>query len=291
MIAPDFDLETVDLVFLDKSKAFIRDTVQNDPQQPFFLFHSMQAVHLPSFPADAFKGKTEAGPHGDFIHESDWIVGELLQAIEEAGVADNTLVIFTSDNGPETTAVHHMRTDHKHDGARPWRGMKRDNWEAGHRVPFIVTWPNEIKAGRVSDKLICQTDILATVAEIVGRTLADDAGEDSFSALNELINANNDSPIRPHIVHQGFAGDKKLAIRKGKWKYLNHKGSGGNNYEKNRVLKRYALEESDPNAPAQLYDLHNDPGETKNLYAEYPEVVSRMSQLLKEVKQSGRSRD
>ncbi len=142
LIAPNYDLETVDLVFLDKSKAWLEQHVRKQPNKPFFLFHSMQAVHLPSFPADQFKGKTESGPHGDFIFEMDTIVGELLATLRRLGVAENTVVIFTSDNGPEVTTTMNMRRDHGHDGARPWRGMKRDDWEGGHRVPLVVRWPD-----------------------------------------------------------------------------------------------------------------------------------------------------
>ena len=144
MIAPNYDVEEVDLVFLEKSQGFLKAHVKQKPDQPFFLFHSMQAVHLPSFPADQFKGKTKSGPHGDFLYEMDWIVGELMKTLEELGVADNTIVMFASDNGPEVPTVNAMRRDHKHDGARPWRGVKRDQWEGGHRTPFIVRWPGTL---------------------------------------------------------------------------------------------------------------------------------------------------
>ena len=148
MIAPDFDLEEVDLVFLKKSQEFLAQHAKDSPDKPFFLFHSMQAVHLPSFPGEAFKGKTKAGPHGDFIFEMDHIVGELMKTLEQHDLAKNTLIIFTSDNGPEVPTTIAMRRDHKHDGARPWRGVKRDQWEGGHRVPFIARWPGRIPAGR-----------------------------------------------------------------------------------------------------------------------------------------------
>ena len=145
MHAPDFDLEKVDLVFLDKSKKFLEAHAKNNKDQPFFLFHSMQAVHLPSFPADQFKGKTGSGPHGDFIFEMDYVVGELMKTLDKLKLSGNTIVMFSSDNGPEVPTVVAMRRDHKHDGAKPWRGMKRDNWEGGHRVPFIARWPGKIK--------------------------------------------------------------------------------------------------------------------------------------------------
>lgn len=163
LIAPDFPMEEVDLVFLRKSREFLEQHFRQSPGKPFFLFHSAQAVHLPSFAAPQFKGKTQAGPHGDFIHQLDYVVGELLTTLEKLGVSDNTIVIFTSDNGPETTSVIHMRADHNHDGARPWRGVKRDSWEGGHRVPFLVRWPGKVRAGTSSAQLTSLTDVMATI--------------------------------------------------------------------------------------------------------------------------------
>ena len=151
MVADNFDHEEVDLVFLEKSKDFLEKHVQNNPEKPFFLYHSMQAVHLPSFAADPFKGKTDAGPHGDFIFEMDYIVGELLKTLDDLGVAENTLVMFASDNGPEVPTIRDMRMMYQHDGARPWRGVKRDQWEGGHRTPFIVRWPGKIQSHSTSD--------------------------------------------------------------------------------------------------------------------------------------------
>ncbi|MCG8650682.1 MAG: arylsulfatase [Pirellulales bacterium] len=289
MIADDFDLEEVDLVFLNKSRQFLRNHVQENPEQPFFLFHSTQAVHLPSFPGDAFKGKTNSGPHGDFIFELDYVVGELLKTLEQLKVAENTLVIFSSDNGPEVGTVYHMREDHQHDGARPWRGVKRDNWEGGHRVPLIVRWPGKVKAGATSDQITSLTDVMATVADILDVPLPPEAAEDSFSMLPALLGRDAGRPIRPYILQQGFGGSKYLAIRNGRWKYLAHRGSGGNGYENHRLLKKYYLPDSAPEAPGQLYDLQSDPGETKNLYFENPQMVQQLSELLEESIQQGRS--
>ena len=288
MQAPNFDLEEVDMVFLEKSKQFLTSHVKENPDKPFFLFHSTQAVHLPSFPGKAFKGKTESGPHGDFIFELDYVVGELLATLKELNVDDNTLVIFTSDNGPEVPTVFHMRHDHNHDGSRPWRGVKRDNWEGGHRVPMIVRWPGKVPSG-TSDQITSLTDVMATVAELVDYDLPAESAADSFSMLAPMMGTHDDSPIRPFILQQGFMKDRSLVIRRGKWKLLDHKGSGGNNYEKHKQLMEYALPEFAPDAPGQLYDLENDPGETKNLYLERPEIVQELSTLLRETKESGRS--
>ncbi len=290
MIAPDFNMEEVDLVFLRKSQEFLEEHVRTSPDKPFFLYHSAQAVHLPSFPADQFKSKSGAGPHGDFIHELDWIVGELLSTLERLGVADNTLVIFTSDNGPETTTVIHMRADHDHDGARPWRGVKRDQWEGGHRVPFIVRWPGKVKPDTTSTQLTSLTDVMATIAAVVGCELPENAAEDSFDMLPAFL-GQSDKPIRPYILQQAFGGSRNLSIRSGNWKYLDHTGSGGNNYENNPELKPFALPEAAPDAPGQLYDLETDPGEKTNLYFEKPEIVQSLKTQLDATKKSGRSKE
>lgn len=288
MIASDFDLEEVDQVFLQKSLQFLKRHKKEKPDKPFFLFHSMQAVHLPSFPSKNFKGKTESGPHGDFIFEMDHVVGELTKALNEHGFADDTLVIFSSDNGPEVPTVINMRKTHRHDGARPWRGVKRDNWEGGHRVPLLVRWPGKVKAGSVSDQTVCLTDIMATCAQIVGAELPDDAAEDSFDLVPVLL-GKADKPVRNFTLHQTIS--LSLAIRQGDWKYLDHKGSGGSNYNRDGEwgLKQYALPEQAPEASGQLYNLKDDPGETKNLYFKEPSRRKRLKTKLVELKKSGRS--
>ncbi len=278
LISPNFDLETVDLKFLEKSQAWLKRHVEDHPDRPFFLFHSMQAVHLPSFPAKQFQGKTQAGPHGDFIFEMDAIVGELLATLEQLDVADNTIVIFTSDNGPEVTSVVNMRKDHQHDGSRPWRGMKRDSWEGGHRIPLIVRWPGRMTPGSTSDQLTSLTDVMATLAAIVGANIPEDTAEDSFNMLPVWLGEQGDEPVRPFLLQQTIS--LAMSIRQGPWKLLDHRGSGGNNYERSPQLKPYALPNTAPNAPGQLYNLETDPGETRNLYFDRPEVVSRLQRIL-----------
>ena len=289
MIAPGFDLEEVDMVFLQKSLEFLESHKQKSPDKPFFLFHSAQAVHLPSFAGRAFKGKTEAGPHGDFIFELDYVVGRLMSKLDQLGYGENTLVIFTSDNGPEVPTVIDMRKTHKHDGARPWRGVKRDQWEGGHRVPFIARWPKKIKDGSTSAQTICLTDVMATCAALTGATIPPNAAEDSYNILPVLLGQAVDKPVREYTLHQTIS--LALAIRHGNWKYLDHKGSGGNNYgrEGEWGMKQFALPERAPDAPGQLYDLSKDPGETTNLYNEYPEIVKALKGKLEEYKTSGRS--
>jgi arylsulfatase A len=286
MIAPGFDLEEVDMVFLKRSQEFFEEHARNHPGRPFFLLHSTQAVHLPSFAASQFQGSTKAGPHGDFIHELDFIVGELMNTLERLGMAENTIVMFSSDNGPETTSVIHMRADYQHDGARPWRGMKRDQWEGGHRVPFIVRWPEKIRAGSSCDQTVCLTDVMATCAAISGAVLPTNAAEDSFSLLPLLTGDEKAAPVRPFTLHQTIS--LELAIRRGPWKYLDHRGSGGNNYDKGE-LKRFALPNTAEDASGQLYNLETDPGETDNLYFKHPDIVNELKALLETAKSSGRS--
>lgn len=281
-VAPNFDLEEVDMTFLERSQRFLRDHHRDSPEKPFFLLHSTQAVHLPSFPGTAFKGKTDSGPHGDFIFELDYVVGQLLETLDELSLADDTVVMFSSDNGPEVPTVYHMRHDHQHDGARPWRGVKRDNYEGGHRVPLIARWPGKIPAGSTSNQTTSLTDVMATVAEITDSEIPEGEAEDSFSMLPAMTGTDNGEAIRPYVLMQGFGGKRWLAIRQGQWKYLAHKGSGGNNYANHPMLKEYALPDTAPEAPGQLFDLESDPGETTNLASELPEVAKRMSDLLQQ---------
>ncbi|MBL9093499.1 MAG: arylsulfatase [Planctomycetaceae bacterium] len=288
LIAPNFPMEDVDLVFLARSRAFLERHVRESPDKPFFLFHSTQAVHLPSLAAKQLQGKSQAGPHGDFILELDHVVGELLSTLARLGVADDTLVIFTSDNGPEVTSVVHMRADYAHDGARPWRGVKRDNWEGGHRVPFIVRWPGRVNAGSTNSELTSLTDVMATVAAVIGGELPRDAAEDSFNLLPAL-EGKAAAPIRPYLLTQAFLGARTLSIRRGNWKYIDHPGSGGNDYDKGPAAP-FALTDVTPGAFGQLYDLASDPGETTNLYSRNPDLVQELKALLDHSKTSGRSR-
>jgi len=285
LVAPDFDLEEVDMVFLEKSLQFLDTHVKKSPEKPFFLFHSLQAVHLPSFPGRDFKGKTKAGPHGDFIFQFDHIVGKLLEKLEDLDLTKETLVIVSSDNGPEVGTVINMRDKYQHDGARPWRGVKRDNWEGGHRVPMIARWPGRIKAGSKTAQTICLTDLMATCAALTGVELPVDAAEDSFDMLPVLLGEAN-QPIRQYTLHQTIS--LALAIRGGNWKYLDHKGSGGNRYRGG--LQKYALPDAAPETPGQLYDLATDPGETTNLVAEKSEIAHSLREQLEKFKSTGRSR-
>ncbi|MCB9921271.1 MAG: arylsulfatase [Planctomycetaceae bacterium] len=287
-MAPDYHFVDADLLFYEKTIQFIKGHRSHYPDRPFFAVFSTQISHAPVLPADEFRGTTDAGPRGDFVRELDTLTGWLLDAIRELGIDDNTLVIFNSDNGPETVHTDWMRRDHKHDAAGGFRGMKRDGWEGGHRVPFIARWPKRIPAGRASHQLANTTDIFATLASIVGYELPDDVAVDSYDLLPVMAGIQKEStPIRPYMLTQSFRGEFQL--RQGVWKYLDHKGSGGNDYERG-VLKVYALPEAVPSAAGQLYNLEDDPGETTNLYFSEAKRREQMQTNLKKlIQKDGRT--
>ncbi len=265
-MSPGYQFVDADLLFYDKTLEFITAHKQDHPEEPFLVVFSTQISHAPVLPAQQFTGATEAGPRGDFIRELDTLTGRLLDALVELELDENTLVLFTSDNGPETVHTDWMRRDHGHDAAGGWRGMKRDGWEGGHRVPLIARWPGRIPAGRVSTQLINTTDIFATIASLVGFTLPDDVAVDSYDMLPVLLGSQPEAvSVRPHMLTQSFRGEFQL--RQGHWKYLAHMGSGGNNYE-SKMMKPYALPETAPTAQGQLFNLETDPGETTNLFFE-----------------------
>lgn len=286
-VAPGYKFVDADELFYAKTKSFITGHHKKNPEQPFLAVLSTQIAHAPVLPGPEFDGKTKGGPRGDFVYQLDDIVGRTLDLLDELGIDDETIVLFNADNGAETLHVDWMRKDHNHDPAAGMRGVKRDGWEGGHRVPFIVRWPSHIPAGQVSEQMTNTTDIMATLASIVGYKLPDDTAVDSFDMLPAMIGTQKeDQPIRPHLLTQSFRGE--FQIRQGDWKYLDHKGSGGNKYD-NPPLSAYALPEKEPDAPGQLYNLATDPGETTNLYVKEAKKREELQALLKELKESGRS--
>ena len=286
-MAPGYKFIEADLLFYDKTRDFITEHRKNTPDKPFFAVFSTQIAHAPVLPAPEFNGSTDAGPRGDFVRELDTLAGRVIDLVKELGIDDNTMIIFNADNGAEIMHVAWMRQDYNHDASGGWRGMKRDGWEGGHRVPFIVRWPGRIPEGQVSDQIINTTDIFATLASVVGYKLPDDAATDSFDMLPAMLGVQEKGKsIRPYLLTQSFRGE--FQIRQGKLKYLDHKGSGGNNYN-GKIMKEYALPEKEPDAPGQLYNLEKDPGETINLYFSEPEKRQEMQKLLERLKSSGRS--
>ena len=265
-------------------------------QKPFFLYLPLTSPHYPVVPAPEFKGKSGAGDYGDFVVQTDWTVGAVLQALDHAGVATNTLVIFTSDNGPEVTGevkpgCYDRAQAFGHYSMGELRGAKRDLWEGGHRVPFVARWPDKIKPGTVSDEPICHVDFLATVATLLGAPLAADAAQDSVNVLPALLGEKRERPLREAIVHH--AGSGKFALRQGDWVLIDAPtGDDNGGPQRNGEpawLKQARHYIADP-MPGELFNVHDDLSERRNLYAEQPVVVQRLKALLEQYKSQGRSR-
>ena len=273
-MAEGWDIYKVLPKFRDKSIEFIKDHVQQHQDQPFFLYLPLNSPHKPIAPNEEFRGKSGAGEYGDFVMETDDAIGQVLQTVEDAGIADNTLIIFTSDNGPERI-MYDIFKEYGHDGSAQYRGCKRDNWDGGHRIPFFARWPSVIPAGSKSDEVICLTDLMATAAAITDQTLPETAGEDSVSILPALTGAKLTTPLREAVVHHSSKGF--FAIRQGEWKLLLHDGSGGNKYPD--VVT----------GDIQLYNMAADEAETTNLAEQHPEIVQRLAKLMKKYVLVGRS--
>jgi len=256
-------------------------------KEPFFLYFPLTAPHTPIAPTEEHLGKSRAGLYGDFVHQVDSIVGNVVKALERNDLAENTLLIFTSDNGSPRMDGTDMGgaldsvLKYGHNPSHVFRGRKADIWEGGHRVPFFASWPGKIEPGSVSDEVICLTDLFATCAGIVGVELPDSAGEDSFDILPALTGRKTEGALREATVHLG--GDGSFSIRQGKWKLEICPGSGGGG----SLSPEIALQRGLP--MIQLYDLHEDIGEKENVYGKYPDVVHRLTRLLEKYVEDGRS--
>jgi len=250
---------------------------------PFFLYFPLTSPHTPIVPNAEFIGTSGAGLYGDFVGEVDWVVGRVMQALEQKGVADDTLLVFTSDNGPECIpaaaggSYEHAR-EFGHYSMAHLRGVKRDAWEGGHRVPFVARWPGVTPAGAECDQLVCLGDLMATCADLLGAELQAGQAEDSVSTLR-LLKGETDEAVRDSLVHHSARG--KFAIRKGGWVFIDAP-SGDDNREPDWFQEERGYTPHD--YPAELYDLGADISERKNLYGEHPEVVRELSRLLQEVR-------
>ena len=265
-----------------KAVEYIDERAQSNSDQPFFLYVPYGSPHTPILPTKDWKGKSGLGDYADFVMETDDGFGSILKALDRNGFTDNTLVIFSADNGCSKAADIPKLEEQGHFPSAHLRGSKADLWDGGHRVPFVVRWPGKIKPNSTSDQLICLTDLMATCADITGVPLPDSSGEDSVSFLPAL----SEKPIistRKGVIHHSISGH--FSYRQGKWKLLLARGSGGWTAPKENVARKAG-------APiAQLYDLENDPGENTNLYESRPEVASRLLNLLKADVNRGRSTD
>jgi arylsulfatase A-like enzyme len=258
-----WNLEAILPTLGDHAAAFI--TKQAGAGKPFLLYLPLTAPHTPIAPTAEWRGKSGLGDYGDYVMETDAVIGRVLAALRESGAAENTLVLFTSDNGcapfipPQVEPKGHFPSG-------PLRGYKTDIYEGGHREPFIVRWPGVVKPGSVCGQLVHQADVMATLADILGVKLPDNAGEDSFSLLPLL--KGEDKPVREHAVscsNQGVPG-----LRKGPWKYIPQR-------------------DAKTGAEVQLYNVSDDIAEKKNVAADHPEIVSEMRVLLEKLIAAGRS--
>jgi arylsulfatase A len=287
----EYQFEDGALRLTEKAIGFI----ETHHMQPFFLYFAHRNIHAPLKPNPRFLGTSGCGVYGDYIQELDWSVGRVLATLERLKLLDNTLLIFSSDNGGVITYRAAASDDspdgfgyrpdkalvdvtlHRPNG--PLRGQKTDVWEGGHRVPFVIRWPGHVPAGKVSSALVANTDLLATFAELTGSKLARDAGEDSFSFLDAML-GRSESSARKTLVSDSWKG--LFAIREGPWKLIPGHGGGG------IAWKPVPPKEGEP--AGQLYNLAEDVSEKHNLYAEHPEIVSRLTSLLESYRREGRSR-
>ena len=254
---------------------------QKDKDAPFFLYFAYPSPHAPIIPNDQFDGKSQAGPYGDFVFETDDSVGQLLAALERSGKADNTIVIFSADNGPEKYA-YARDAKYDHWSAKPLRGLKRDIYEGGHHVPFIIRWPGLTKPGSTSDALVSQIDLMATFADALGVELPDDAAEDSHSMLPHL--KGEAEVVRTSHVHN--TKSNAYAVRDGDWVLVNSKT--GYHSGRNAAWEAKHGYQNDNTSP-QLYNLREDIGQRKNLADKHPELVKKLTDLLTEIRERGHS--
>ena len=275
-IADGFVQEEVLPILTQKAVDYID---QQSEDKPFFLYFSLTAPHNPILPTEEFQGKTGSN-YLDFVLMVDHMVGQVIQAINLSNFKDNTLVVFTSDNGAASGAIELTQIVH-----RPnyhFRGHKADTYEGGHRIPFIARWPDRITGGSISDETICLDDLLATCADILNDSLPDSAGEDSYSILPVLLGQEYESPLREATVNQSVNGS--LAIRKGKWKLIFcPPGDGRGRPTPEKTAKELGL------PLIQLYYLENDVAERNNVAENHPEVVESLTALMERYIKEGRS--
>lgn len=277
--AADFIHDDVTPNFFRKSMDYIK--VKSKEDIPFFLYLALPSPHTPILPTKKWLGKSGLNPYGDFVVMIDDYVGQLIKTLEEQGLAEHTLIIFTSDNGCSPQADFKILEEKGHDPSGIFRGHKADIYEGGHRVPFIMKWPGKIEPNSVSKQTICHTDLLATCADIVGVNLAETEGEDSFSLLPLLDKVETTNYEREATVHHSINGS--FSLRKDNYKLIFCAGSGG---------WSYPVPGKDDTADLpkfQLYNLKFDPSEANNLFETHPDIVNELAGLMKSYIENGRS--
>ncbi len=280
LVAPDFEMEDVTPNFFRRAIDLV--TAQSNKEDPFFLYLALPSPHTPILPTDEWQGKSGINPYADFVMMIDDYMGKLLESIQVSGIEDHTIVIFTADNGCSSMANFDVMMEKGHNPSYLFRGHKADIYEGGHRVPFIVKWPDRIEPGTRSDRTICTTDLMATCADISGFDLPDHSGEDSYSMLTLFNDPHSDKYLRDHTIHHSISG--RFAIRNGEWKLCLCPGSAGWSYPRDRDL-----EKMQDYPPIQLFNLKEDIGEQQNLYEIYPEKVQELRSALKKIIYDGRS--
>lgn len=279
--APNFEVENVLPDLTAKAVEYIGARAKDAQQgKPFFLYLPLTSPHTPIAPTKEWQGKSGLNAYGDFVMQTDWGVGEVLKALDQQGLTDNTIIILTSDNGCSPQADFPALAAKGHDPSHIFRGHKADIFEGGHRVPFLVSWPGRIKAGTQSAQTICLTDFIRTTADILQVPLPDNAAEDSVSILPALLGQAS-GPLREATVHHSIDGS--FSIRQGKWKLEFCSGSGG------WSSPRPGQEDTSKLPLVQLYDLESDVAEEHNLQAEQPAVVARLTALIEKYARDGRS--
>lgn len=279
---PGWKLEDMIPEFVRRVTAYI----ESAGPEPFFLYFPLTSPHTPIVPNRPFIGQSGAGLYGDFVCEADWVVGEVMAALERKGIAENTFLIFTSDNGPECIPAaaggcyEHAR-QFGHYSMAHLRGVKRDTWEGGHRVPFIARWPGVTPAGAVCDQLTTLGDLMATCAQMLDVALPEDEGEDSLGIL-PLLQGRTDVPTRRMAVHHSCSG--RFAVRRDNWVFIDAP-SGDDNGEPEWFKQERGYTPHDH--PGELFNLLDDMSERRNLYAERPDMVRELSRLLDQVRRSG----
>ena len=276
-IGSDFHIDEVLPHLFDKSIAYVKERAKT--KKPFFLYLPLPAPHTPIVPVPPYKGASKMNPYADFVMQMDGHMGELLTALKDAGVDDDTLVFFTSDNGCSPEGNFAKLKEFGHDPSAGYRGHKADVYEGGHRVPFVARWPKGIKAGQKTNALACLTDLYDTMREITGQPKKDNGGEDSFSLLPAFKGKNKTS--RSTLVSHSIGGS--FSIRQGDWKLCLSAGSGGWSAPREGDAKKKKL------PPMQLFNLKDDRGERKNLLAEKRSKANELIHLLNGEVERGRS--
>jgi len=260
--------------FTRRAQSFLRD----HRDQPFFLYLPLRDVHVPRWPNEQFRGASEAGLRGDAIEEADWVVGQITATLDSLGLTEETLVIFTSDNGPVYNDGYEdgaIADANGHDANGPLRGGKFQSFEGGTRVPFIVRWPGHAEAGTTSEALLSQVDLFATLADLAGAVPSAEAGPDSKPLPSVLLG--KDEQGRTHLVQQGVS---KLALRRGSWKYIPAGEYQSWAFQKHNDPESPIATPMPPPDRAMLYNLEADPGEQKNVIDAHPEIAEEMEALL-----------